>query len=183
MTAAIVSGRRRVAPHGLAGGAAATPGANLLERNDRLTELPGVCRIELAAGDALIIKTPGGGGLVSGPRARHLPIHARQIDTNTCSFHTAEHPFARSSKDDRGSEPAHPHHRHQAIGRTRSGSLPVEQAALAGRRVLQRWAIDTGWWSDELHVDRRYLRVVAQGRVFDLFFDRVRRRWFLERAL
>jgi hypothetical protein len=50
-------------------------------------------------------------------------------------------------------------------------------------RVLQRWSIDTGWWSDEVRVDRRYLRVVAEGRVFDLFFDRLRRRWFLERAL
>ena len=50
-------------------------------------------------------------------------------------------------------------------------------------RVLQRWSIDTGWWSDELHVDRRYLRVVAEGRVFDLFYDRRQRRWLLERAL
>jgi hypothetical protein len=50
-------------------------------------------------------------------------------------------------------------------------------------RVLQRWSIDTGWWSDEVRVDRRYLRVVAEGRVFDLFFDRSQRRWFLERAL
>ena len=50
-------------------------------------------------------------------------------------------------------------------------------------RVLQRWAIDTGWWSDELHVDRRYLRVVADDRVFDLFYDRRQHRWFLERAL
>jgi hypothetical protein len=50
-------------------------------------------------------------------------------------------------------------------------------------RVLQRWSIDTGWWSDELHVDRRFFLVVAQGRVFDLFYDRRQRRWFLERAL
>jgi hypothetical protein len=50
-------------------------------------------------------------------------------------------------------------------------------------RVLQRWSIDTGWWSDEVRVDRRYLRVVAEGRVFDLYLDRARRRWFLERAL
>ena len=49
-------------------------------------------------------------------------------------------------------------------------------------RVLQTWSIDTGWWRDELHIDRRYLRVVAQGRVFDLFYDRVQRRWLLERA-
>jgi hypothetical protein len=50
-------------------------------------------------------------------------------------------------------------------------------------RVLQRWSIDTGWWSAELHIDRRYLRVVAEGHVFDLFYDCRQRRWFLERAL
>jgi Family of unknown function (DUF6504) len=50
-------------------------------------------------------------------------------------------------------------------------------------RVLQRWSIDTGWWSDDVRVDRRYLRVVADGRVFDLYLDRTKRRWFLERAL
>lgn len=49
--------------------------------------------------------------------------------------------------------------------------------------MLQRWSIDTGWWDDEMRVDRRYLRVVAEGRVFDLCFDRRHRRWFLERAL
>ena len=50
-------------------------------------------------------------------------------------------------------------------------------------RVLQRWSIDTGWWSDEVRVDRRYLRVVADGRVFDLYLDRALHGWFLERAL
>jgi hypothetical protein len=50
-------------------------------------------------------------------------------------------------------------------------------------RVLQRWSIDTGWWNDEIRVDRRYLRVVAEGRVFDLCFDRRERRWYLARAL
>jgi hypothetical protein len=50
-------------------------------------------------------------------------------------------------------------------------------------RVLQRWSIDTGWWSDEVRVDRRYLRVVAEGRVFDLYLDRALHGWFLERAL
>jgi hypothetical protein len=28
-------------------------------------------------------------------------------------------------------------------------------------RVLQTWSIDTGWWRDELHVNRSYLRVVS----------------------
>ena len=50
-------------------------------------------------------------------------------------------------------------------------------------RVLQRWSVDTGWWSDEVRVDRRYLRVVAECRVFDLYLDRRHRSWFLARAL
>ena len=49
--------------------------------------------------------------------------------------------------------------------------------------MLQRWSIDTGWWDEAVRVDRRYLRVVADGRVFDLAFDRRLRQWFLERAL
>ena len=68
MTAAIVSGRRRVAPFGLAGGGVAAPGANLLERADgTVTHLPGVFRVEVTKGDALIVKTPGGGGFGSKP--------------------------------------------------------------------------------------------------------------------
>lgn len=49
-------------------------------------------------------------------------------------------------------------------------------------RVLQRWSVDTGWWNDDVRVDRRYLRVVADGRVFDLFLERRERRWYLARA-
>jgi hypothetical protein len=48
-------------------------------------------------------------------------------------------------------------------------------------RVLQRWAIDTGWWNDDVRIDRRYFRLMADGRLFDIYLDRVRRRWFLER--
>ncbi|HMK91593.1 MAG TPA: DUF6504 family protein [Thermoleophilia bacterium] len=50
-------------------------------------------------------------------------------------------------------------------------------------RVLQRWSVDTGWWNERLRVDRRYLRVVAAGRVFDLCYERRERRWYLARAL
>ncbi len=68
MTAALVSGRRRVAPFGLAGGGVAAPGASLLEGADgTVTHLPGVFRVELSEGDALIVKTPGGGGFGSKP--------------------------------------------------------------------------------------------------------------------
>ena len=50
-------------------------------------------------------------------------------------------------------------------------------------RVVQRWSVDTGWWNERLRVDRRYLRVMARGRFFDLCYDRRERRWYLERAL
>ena len=48
-------------------------------------------------------------------------------------------------------------------------------------RVLQRWAVDTGWWNDDVRVDRRYFRVMADGRLFDIYLDRIDKRWFLER--
>ncbi len=50
-------------------------------------------------------------------------------------------------------------------------------------RVLQRWSVDTGWWNERLRVDRRFVRVMAGGRLFDLCFDRQRQRWYLARAL
>jgi len=48
------------------------------------------------------------------------------------------------------------------------------------QRVVQVWVIDTGWWSREAHVHRRYWRVHAEGRLFDLSFDHVARIWRLE---
>jgi len=63
MTAAIVSGRRVVPPHGLGGGEPGAPGRNAVLRADgTIEELGGVARLELAPGDALLIETPGGGG-------------------------------------------------------------------------------------------------------------------------
>jgi 5-oxoprolinase (ATP-hydrolysing) len=63
MHAAILSNRRRIAPHGLAGGAPGACGRNYVLRNDgRIEELPATAAVELAAGDRFIIETPGGGG-------------------------------------------------------------------------------------------------------------------------
>ena len=63
MTAAIVSGRRRVAPFGLAGGAPGAPGRNYVERADgTIVELGGVAQVEMDAGDVFVVETPGGGG-------------------------------------------------------------------------------------------------------------------------
>lgn len=50
-------------------------------------------------------------------------------------------------------------------------------------RVLETWVLETGWWRDDDHVSRSYWRVRAEGRVFDLCYDRIDRRWTLERAL
>jgi 5-oxoprolinase (ATP-hydrolysing) len=63
MTAAIVSSSRRVRPYGLAGGLPGASGRNAVRRADgTLQELAGVAMIAVAAGDELIIETPGGGG-------------------------------------------------------------------------------------------------------------------------
>jgi 5-oxoprolinase (ATP-hydrolysing) len=68
MQAAILSNRRRVAPHGLAGGAAGQPGRNSVERADGAVQpLAGTAGVEMRAGDVLVIETPGGGGF--GPAA------------------------------------------------------------------------------------------------------------------
>ena len=63
MTAAILSNRRRVAPHGLMGGADGAVGRNRVERaGGQQTELGGSDQVEMAVGDMIIIETPGGGG-------------------------------------------------------------------------------------------------------------------------
>ncbi len=49
--------------------------------------------------------------------------------------------------------------------------------------VVARWVIDTGWWNPRTRTSRRYLRVSAEGRIFDLCYDRLRKGWFLVRAL
>ncbi len=63
MTAALLTGRRRVPPYGLAGGAPGACGRNAVERADgQREELPGCVRLEVEPGDTLVIETPGGGG-------------------------------------------------------------------------------------------------------------------------
>ncbi len=63
MHAGILSNRRRVAPAGIAGGGAAMPGVNRVVRADGAEEsLTATDSAELAAGDAMLIETPGGGG-------------------------------------------------------------------------------------------------------------------------
>jgi len=67
VAAAILSGRRRVPPHGLLGGESGRPGRNYLVRGSSsfvgtMEELDSCDRADLNAGDVLVIETPGGGG-------------------------------------------------------------------------------------------------------------------------
>ncbi|KRV48699.1 5-oxoprolinase [Wenjunlia vitaminophila] len=63
MTVALLSGNRRTAPFGLAGGEPGAPGRNLVERADgTVTELAGNDVTDVAPGDVLVVHTPGGGG-------------------------------------------------------------------------------------------------------------------------
>jgi 5-oxoprolinase (ATP-hydrolysing) len=63
MTAAILSGHRLVRPHGLAGGEEGAAGRNAVLRADgSRVELGPFDQTEMAAGDAFLIETPGGGG-------------------------------------------------------------------------------------------------------------------------
>jgi len=63
MTAAILSGHRRVPPHGLAGGQPGATGRNAITRADgSVEELDSCARAEMQPGDVFIIETPGGGG-------------------------------------------------------------------------------------------------------------------------
>ncbi len=63
ISANILANRRTVAPRGLAGGGDAAPGRNWVERADGTVEmLAATGSADLAAGDAFVIETPGGGG-------------------------------------------------------------------------------------------------------------------------
>jgi 5-oxoprolinase (ATP-hydrolysing) len=63
MTAAILSGRRVVAPFGVQGGGSATVGRNSVERsNGIIEELSSTATVEMQPGDVFVIETPGGGG-------------------------------------------------------------------------------------------------------------------------
>ncbi|MFF2147534.1 hydantoinase B/oxoprolinase family protein [Kitasatospora sp. NPDC058190] len=63
MTVSLLSGHRRVAPYGMAGGSPGGLGANRILRADGTVEdLPGCGSADVDAGDALEVRTPGGGG-------------------------------------------------------------------------------------------------------------------------
>jgi 5-oxoprolinase (ATP-hydrolysing) len=63
MTAAILSGHRRVPPYGMAGGSPGLPGRNAVMRaTGEIVQLGGCAKTEVKAGDIFVIETPGGGG-------------------------------------------------------------------------------------------------------------------------
>ena len=63
MTASILSNRRRIAPHGLAGGNPGKTGRNLVQRKDGTELLLAFsASLKMEAGDSFIVETPGGGG-------------------------------------------------------------------------------------------------------------------------
>ena len=63
MTLSTLSGHRRVPPYGMAGGHPGALGRNSVERSDgTVTPLAGADSTEVAAGDVLVVETPGGGG-------------------------------------------------------------------------------------------------------------------------
>ncbi len=63
MTAAILSGHRRIAPYGAAGGSSGQTGRNWVCRaGGKVVELEGCDQIQMNSGDSFVIETPGGGG-------------------------------------------------------------------------------------------------------------------------
>ncbi|MEM7249837.1 MAG: hydantoinase B/oxoprolinase family protein [Pseudomonadota bacterium] len=63
MTLSILSGHRRIAPYGMAGGESGQCGVNTVFRRDgRVEVLPGAAEADVASDDVLVVETPGGGG-------------------------------------------------------------------------------------------------------------------------
>ena len=73
MEAALLSTRREHAPQGLAGGGSGLPGAQrLIAADGAVKVLPACFSLEVRAGDAIEIETPGGGGFgAPDPSATH----------------------------------------------------------------------------------------------------------------
>jgi 5-oxoprolinase (ATP-hydrolysing) len=66
MTAAILSGHRRVPPYGMAGGKPGAVGRNVVMRDGTTVTLGACDKTEMNAGDVFVIETPGGGGYGGG---------------------------------------------------------------------------------------------------------------------
>jgi hypothetical protein len=64
-------------------------------------------------------------------------------------------------------------HRQCPLSFTRSDRRYIVDA------VIQVWATERRWWDPRRHVSRRFFRVLSQGGVYDLAFDRARGGWLL----
>ncbi|MCZ4557297.1 hydantoinase B/oxoprolinase family protein [Rhodococcus maanshanensis] len=68
MLVSTLSGHRRVPPYGMAGGSPGALGSNRIERADGTVVAMAACdSVDVEAGDALIVETPGGGGYGAPP--------------------------------------------------------------------------------------------------------------------
>ena len=64
MSVSLISGSRREPPFGLKGGASGACGVNVRLDSDGVEHaLPGAVQLELEAGEAIRMLTPGGGGM------------------------------------------------------------------------------------------------------------------------
>ncbi|SMF23195.1 5-oxoprolinase (ATP-hydrolysing) [Xaviernesmea oryzae] len=78
---AILSGNRKVAPFGTAGGEPGSVGRNIARRHDGTTELLDSCvQLSMRAGEAIIIETPTGGGFGAVEDEALSPNGAKQGD-------------------------------------------------------------------------------------------------------
>ncbi|MFF7580895.1 hydantoinase B/oxoprolinase family protein [Streptomyces sp. NBC_01707] len=76
VTVALLSGHRRVPPYGMAGGEPGALGSQHIEHADgarTATPLKGCDTADLARGDVLVLRTPGGGGYGAGERGNPSP--------------------------------------------------------------------------------------------------------------
>ena len=64
MSVSLISGSRQVPPFGLNGGSSGACGVNLrIDRDGVEHSLPGAAQLDLQAGEAIRMFTPGGGGM------------------------------------------------------------------------------------------------------------------------
>lgn len=87
MTVGVLSGHRRIAPYGMAGGQPGAGGGNRVERADgAVAELTGVDAADVSTGDVLVVETPGGGGYgppgIGEGQAQHRPVRGPQRPGN-----------------------------------------------------------------------------------------------------
>ena len=81
MRASLLTNRRRVCPFGLEGGEPGLCGENILRRRDgREERLPACVTLDVKAGEAIIIRTPGGGGYGDGSRCRETAFRSAMQD-------------------------------------------------------------------------------------------------------